>query len=387
MQKLPKKDRISVLFIVPSLRRAGAETQIVNLVNNLDTNEFKKHLLIFEKETDLLDRVDKNSVHFHHAQRTRRWFDFDLVSQIARVIEEENIDVVHCTLQFSVLWGWLARARTKRKPAVIAAVHTTINVDLKTELQDLLLYQWILRRCEAILFVCKRQREYWEAKYPFLAGRSDVVYNGVDTDWFDPGSFQLEGLHFRQEQGIPPEAVILACIARFSPEKGQHLLVTAFSNANREATYLLFAGDGPLRTEVERQTERLGLMDHVRFVGNIADVRPLLAAADLLVLPSTAVETFSMAMLEALSMATPVLGADIGGMGEAVFENETGALFKAGDVEYLAQHIRTLTLDKAHLETMGKRGRELVVEQFSEALMVRNTASVIRRVAGAASVS
>jgi glycosyltransferase involved in cell wall biosynthesis len=385
MQKSPENRPIAVLFIVPSLRRAGAETQVVNLVNGLDNNNFKKHLLIFEKETDLLDRVDRDSVQFHHAQRTRRWVDISLVDQIKEVIEKEEIDVVHCSLQFSVLWGWLARARTKRKPHVVAVLHTTVNVDLKSELQDVVLYQWILRRCQGIVFVCDRQREYWESKYRFLRGRSDVVYNGVDADWFEPTSFHGHGVRFRQDQEIPAESVVLTCIARFSPEKGQQLLVTAFSAAPRGALYLVLAGDGPLRREVERQVQHLGLGEHVRFLGNVSDVRPILAASDVLVLPSTAVETFSMAMLESLSMATPVLGSDIGGMREAVIDNETGALVPAGDVDSLTRRIIELTADKARLRAMGARGRELVVQQFSENLMLEKTARIIKRIAGSES--
>jgi glycosyltransferase involved in cell wall biosynthesis len=377
----PKKERIAVLFIVPSLRRAGAETQVVNLVNRLDPEEFDKHLLIFEKDDDQLERVHQDSVKFHHPKRTRRWLDFDLAANIARIIDQERIDVVHCSLQFSVLWGWLARLQAKRKPSVIAVLHTTINVDLKTELQDRLLYQWILRRCQAVIFVCEKQKAYWESRYPFLVGRSDVVYNGVDTAWFEPTKFQHEGSIFRNELNIPEQGVVLACIARFAPEKGQHLLVAACASLDQRSVHLVFAGDGPLRAEVEGQVKRLGLADHVRFIGNVSDVRPLLAATDLLVLPSTAVETFSMAMLEALSMATPVLGSDIGGMGEAVLENETGALVQAGDIADLTRRIGTLTADRGRLESMGARGRELVVEQFSEALMVENTASIIRRVA------
>jgi glycosyltransferase involved in cell wall biosynthesis len=379
MDNEPIKDRIRVLFIVQSLRRAGAETQLVNLVNGLDPKDFDKHLLVFEKQVDQLDRVDRETVRFHQTLRTRRRLDLRLVDQIARVIEENRIDVVHCTLQFPLLWGWLASARTTRRPTVIAALHTTINRDLKSELQDRLLYQWILRRCEGIIFVCESQKAYWEARYPFLAGRSEVVYNGVDTEWFEPKAFQGAALRFREQSGIPADAVLLASIARFDPEKGQHLLVEACASLSDSPFHIVFAGDGPLRSEVELQARRLDLGERVRFIGEISDVRPLLAAADLLVLPSTAVETFSMAMLEALSMGTPVLGSNIGGMREAVLENRTGALVEPGDVAALAQKIASLTADRNRLSLMGAQGRDLVVGNFSEGLMIERTASIIRR--------
>lgn len=372
--------RIAVLFIVPSLRRAGAETQVVNLANGLDPTNFEKHLLIFE-EADQLDRVDQKTVRFHQARRTRRRMDFSLVAQIARVIDTEKIDVIHCSLQFSILWGWLARIISKRKPAIIGVLHTTINVDLKSELQDRVLYQWLLRRCQAILFVCERQKAYWAEKYPFLTKRAEVIYNGVDTDWFEPTTFAPEGDRLRQAQGIPSEAILLACIARFAPEKGQHLLVEACAALGNRSLYVVFAGDGALREQVEDQARRAGIDKQLRFVGNLADVRPLLAATDLLVLPSTAVETFSMAMLEALSMATPVLGSDIGGMGEAVIDNQTGGLIRPGDVKDLTRQIKALTADRDRLMTMGARGRELVIERFSETSMIHHTEQIIQRVA------
>ncbi len=371
-------DRLSVLFIVPSLRRAGAETQVVNLVNGLDPYEFQKHLLIFEDDASQLGRIDTQQVHFHHASRTRRWFDYKLLAQVVHVIDEHKIDVVHCSLQFALFWGWLASKRSNKRPKVIAALHTTINVDLKTELQDRIIYQWILRDCDGIFFVCERQREYWERRYPFLIGRSTVVHNGVDTGKFDPLAFTDLGAGFRQNHGIPRDVVVLSSVARFSPEKGQHLLVSACSEIKDFDAYVVFAGAGPLRKEIEEQVRVAGLAKQVRFVGDLEDVRPLLAASDLLVLPSTAVETFSMAMLEALAMRTPVLGSDIGGMREAVIENETGVLVEPGDISGLAMKIRSLVSDKAHLKEMGLKGRQLVMDKFSESHMINRTGNAIR---------
>jgi glycosyltransferase involved in cell wall biosynthesis len=372
--------RIAVLFIVPSLRRAGAETQVVNLVNGLDSGVFDKHLLSFESDLSQLERVDRKSVGFHHPLRTRRWIDTKLVDEVVQIIDEEGIDVIHCSLQFSMLWAWLARLKSTRKPRIVAAIHTTINVDLKSELQDRLLYQWIMRRCEGIIFVCASQKTHWETRYPFLVGRSDVIYNGVDTDWFSPAAVADQGGDFRAAQGIPEDALLLCSIARFAPEKGQHLLVEACTRANAPNLYLVFAGEGDLQAQIAKQVQDCGLASRTRFAGNLADVRPLLAAADLLVLPSTAVETFSMAMLEALAMETPVLGSDIGGMAEAVMEHKTGALVRPGDVDGLTRKIEALAADRRLLSDMGARGRALVVERFSERSMIAQTTAMLERV-------
>jgi glycosyltransferase involved in cell wall biosynthesis len=380
MTDRPRNKRIAVLFIVPSLTRAGAETQVVNLANGLDPEAFETHLLSFEQDVSQLERVDRDRVRFHHPRRTRRWIDTDLVRQIARVIEEEEIDIVHCSLQFSVLWAWLARLRTPRRPRIVAAIHTTINVDLKSELQDRVLYQWILRRCEGIIFVCQSQQTHWQSKFPFLVGRSDVIYNGVDTDRFSPEAVPGQGTRLRATLEIPPHAILLCSIARFAPEKGQHLLVEACARARRHDLYLAFAGEGELQGAIVAQVRASGLEARTRFLGNLPDVRPLLAAADLLVLPSTAVETFSMAMLEALAMQTPVLASDIGGMAEAVIEGQTGALVRPGDAAGLTRRIDALTADPSGLAALGTHGRALVVARFSEGRMIDETAAMLERV-------
>ncbi|WP_295405069.1 glycosyltransferase family 4 protein [uncultured Thiocystis sp.] len=376
LQQLP----IKALFIVPSLRRAGAETQVVNLVNRLDANQIEKHLLVFEKEIDQLDRLDQDCVRFHHVLRTRRWFDWNLILMISHVINVEKIDVIHCSSPFTAFWGWLASKYSVNKPPVIAAIHTTISRGLKEELQNRFIYQWILRRCDAIVFVCMRQREYWLKKYHFLEGNSEVIYNGIDTDHFEPIAFIDEGRLFRKIHEIPYDATVLTCIAGFRPEKGQKILVDAYAMIDRKDTFVVFAGDGQTRQAIQDQVTAYGIGDRVCFIGEVADVRPVLASTNLLILPSTAVETFSMAMLEALSMEIPVLASDIGGMSEAVIEGSTGSLFQPGNTENLACKINSLTSDLCSLQLMGKNGRKLVLSQFREDQMVSEMAALLRRI-------
>ncbi|MBK1644863.1 hypothetical protein CKO25_09420 [Thiocapsa imhoffii] len=370
-------DRVNVLFIVPSLCRAGAETQVVNLVNGLDSKYFNKHLLVFEENIDQLSRVDRKTVTFHHPRRTRRWFDVHLLGQIINIVDNHKIDIVHCSLQFSIFWGWLASRLSQQHPKVIAAIHTTINRNLKNELQDRLIYQWILRSCHEIIFVCRQQQLHWKAKYSFLKHRSTVIYNGINTDWFSPESVRDSGIELRRFLSIPSDAILIASIGRFQREKGQHLLIESLDRLTDQSIYVVFAGDGPLRREIEERCDLSFLSSQVRFLGAIPDVRPLLATANLLVLPSIAVETFSMAMLESLAMETPVLASDIGGMREAVIENETGSLIPIGDVDALTHQLSRLIADRTHLHEMGVRGRALVMDQFTESRMIEHTAAIL----------
>jgi glycosyltransferase involved in cell wall biosynthesis len=376
---------IKVLFIIPSLRRAGAETQVVDLVNGLDPDIFNVHLLTFQPHLDQLDRIDRERVSFHHVQRKGK-LDLAIVRKVAELIDRYSINIVHATLQYSLLYGWLGRLYARRNPAIVAAIHTTISADRKEELQNRLVYQWLLRRCNHVVFVCHRQREYWVRKYPFLSGMSSVIYNGVDLAEMDVDQVSVPSVRRRAELGIPADAFVIACIAGFRKEKGHHLLVEALARLDA-SVYMLFAGDGELRSSIEKQVEAAGLAPRTRFLGVVNDVRSVLSIADISVLASTAVETFSMAMLESLAMGVPVVGSDIGGMSEAVIDGKTGLLVAPGNVEQLAKSLASLAADKTRTAVMGVKGRDLVMQSFTRGKMIAGTASLLRDVAGSLTTS
>ena len=366
--------KIRALFMVPALLRGGAETQAIDLINSIDNSRFEKHLLVFEKELDQLERVDQTEVEFHHVVRSGK-FDFLFVKKISQIIDAKKIDVIHCTLQISLLYAWLARRISKRKPKLVVAIHTTTNVTKKNELIDQLLYRQLIKSCSNVIFVCHTQMKYWLNKYPELKSKSRVVYNGVDSDYFNPDDFISEGLFLKKKLGIDSNPTI-ACIAGFRREKAHQILLQAFSRLP-ENVHLILAGDGQLRSEIELTINQLGLSNRVHLMGNVDDVRPVLAATDVTVLTSTAVETFSMAMLESMSMSVPMVATDIGGLSEAIIPGETGGLVSPEDVAGLAYALSRYVINREYATSMGSRSRALVVEKFSKSFMVRDTERVL----------
>ncbi len=359
-----------VLFVVPSLRRAGAETQVVELINRLNPERMQKHLVSFQPELDLLDEVDAQQVTFHHLQR-RGKFDLTLVRRLARLIDEYQIELVHCTLQFSMLLARMAIRLARRTPRVVVAIHTTLNRSSKEELFDKYLYASMALRCDQIVFVCEAQSRYWCQRFPAMAERSQVIYNGIDTDRFAPKALAANSDGLRQQLGIDDAKVVLACIAGFRPEKGHRYLLEAL--ARLADTHLVLAGDGLMRAEIEAQIALNQLGERVHLLGQINDVRPVLHAADTTVLASTAVETFSMAMLESMASATPVVATDIGGLGEAIEPERNGALVVPGDVEALARGLNAVAASRAQAARLGACARECVLERFSVKQMVDET--------------
>jgi glycosyltransferase involved in cell wall biosynthesis len=294
-----------------------------------------------------------------------------LIKSLAAIIDREKIQIVHGVMLFATLIAWLASRRSGGRPPVIAAVHTTINRGFKQELQERLIYRRLLRRLPTIVFVCNYQMDHWMSKYPDLRSLSTVVHNGVEPASFCRDEFTDSARQLREGLGIPDDAFVFACVAAFRPEKGHKLLIEAFSRIQGNA-YLIFAGEGELRAGMEDYAVALGLKTRTRFLGSIPDTRPLIAASNATVLASTAVETFSMAMLESMAIGVPMIAPRIGGLPEAVVDGKTGLLFA------LASCMQSVVDRPSRAEKMGNFAAQKVADEFTLEKMLIGSEKLMR---------
>lgn len=140
-----------------------------------------------------------------------------------------------------------------------------------------------------------------------------VIPGGVDVDRFSPGAGAFDAM----DGGDPT----FLTVRRLTPRMGHGPLLEAFASVaeNRDAR-LYIAGDGPLRGDLKRKAASLGIADRTTFLGYVpdADLPSAYATADLFVLPTTELEGFGLATLEALSSGTPVIGTPVGGTVEVL---------------------------------------------------------------------
>lgn len=162
-----------------------------------------------------------------------------------------------------------------------------------------------------------------------------------------------------------PKRARLVCVGRLCEQKGQLLLIAAARILKKRgiAFELVFAGDGPMRRDIEAAATASGLADCISITGWVSSrrVREEIEQARALVLPSFA-EGLPVVIMEALALERPVVSTMVAGIPELVTPGETGWLVPAGDVEALAQAIaEVLSLAPKALAAMGKRGRQRVL--------------------------
>jgi len=185
--------------------------------------------------------------------------------------------------------------------------------------------------------------------------------------------------------GPEREPVRMTMVARFQEQKDHGLLLAALGGLKDVLWELEFIGDGPLQATVEAQARRLGLAERVRFLGLSRDVEQRLAESQLFVLASRW-EGFPYTVLEAMRAGLPVVGSDVGGVGEAVLHGETGFLVPRGDEEALRYRLSELLASADLRRRLGRAGRQRFEATFTFERMLDKTAAIYHAVAGAGRV-
>jgi glycosyltransferase involved in cell wall biosynthesis len=360
---------LRTLFVLNSLNAGGAEKQVLSLLRNLDHSRFTSALVYLRRHEQLLPQIPE-CIERVHCSDSRSYIDVSAIRRLATFIDEFRPELIACTNPWSLLNVALARMCTRHSFRVIEVFHTTGIRSLKQRLQ-LQLYRRLFAQCDSLVYVCENQRRFW--RQHGLRGRRDwVIHNGVDLQHFHDSGWDDQREHIRARHGFAAGDLVIGLCAALRPEKahGDLLhLVSRLRNAGIPARALLI-GEGPQRSTIESMVRELELTAHVHITGFQTDVRPFIAACDVMMLMSHSIETFSIAALEAMAMGKPMVMTDVGGADEQVTPGKTGFLFRPGDVDEALTHVLRLT-DPTVRQTFGNAAAADVRNRFSLEQMVR----------------
>lgn len=201
---------------------------------------------------------------------------------------------------------------------------------------------------------------------------------GVDGERFRPDATRRAGI--RREHNIPEEAVVFLFLGRINRDKGVLDLADAFATLDDPAWLMVVGPDeGNLRADMEH---RLGdALTRTRFVGHTDRPEEFMAAADAFCLPSYR-EGFGMVVIEAAAAGIPAIGSRIYGVTDAIEENVTGLLHRAGDVRELAGLMALLERDPGRRRAMGRAALERTQRMFSSEAVTRAWLDYYRQLLG-----
>lgn len=277
---------------------------------------------------------------------------------LRRLILREKVTHLIGAKEQANLCTWLATLGTPCK--VIYTRHTDLDCsEQHTGVRSLrLLYALYLCGSGKVVAVSLGLRQALTGLMPW--GRQRIRYC--------PNAVITEQLLSAAQAPLPADvpARYWLGVGRLVELKGFHIMLEAYALAACQATvpYLVIAGDGPLRGELEEQARRLGIARQVHFTGHLANPYPLIRQARLLILSSLH-EGMPTVLVEALALGTPVLATDCPtGPRELLDHGRVGQLVRVNDVPALAQAmLQNLSSDKSAL---GKAVADAVLPYTSQ---------------------
>lgn len=302
--------------------------------------------------------------------------------RLTRFLRDRRIDVLHTHLfEPSVIGlhaGLLAATRARVMTRHYSDYHTRIH-----KRWHVLADRLCTKLSHRVIAVSQHTADHMVEAEKAPREKLRVILNGIDFDRVRLSRSDARDL-IRREFDAGDRFVIL-CVARLHPEKGYEFLFQAVAQLRKrfDRLLLLIAGEGTFRDDYVRLVRDLGCADIVRFVGFRSDVPDLMAAADLVVLPSVA-EAFGLVLTEALYLGTPIVATRAGGIPEIVDDGVDGILVPPADSGALADAIEKLIRDPGRRQALVGKGRQKVRDRFSFTHMVRQYESVYSELIGPA---
>lgn len=185
--------------------------------------------------------------------------------------------------------------------------------------------------------------------------------------------------------GADPARFTVIEVANLEPRKGQEVLLRACSrvrDGGGQVPQVVLEGDGPDAARLRELAASLGLASDVVFPGRLDDIASLMAAADVLVLPSTADEDFPLVTLEAMSLGIPVIASAFAGIPEQIEDGRDGLLVPPGDDAAIAAALKRLMGDPDERSRLAEAGRERWRADFTAEACVSRWRELYAEVAG-----
>jgi glycosyltransferase involved in cell wall biosynthesis len=347
------------MFVCQNLSVGGAEEQILGASTALPAHGVQAEVVALGRRGPVADEIEAAGVPVHLIPGQPGPRDPAAFARLVRLLRREQPDVVHTFLIVAGIYGRLA-AFAAGVPLVLAAEQ---NVYARKPRRHALMERALATRTYRVVACCEVVGRYYQRQVGVPRSKIAVLYNAVRFGRL-PLPTDAETARFALR--LPPESVVLGTLGRLTEQKGQRTLLLALASLVREIPNLVLflAGAGPLQAALEAEAARLGLADHVRFLGVRRDRATLYAAMDVFVLPSRW-EGLSLALVEAMGAGRAVVATSVGGNPEVVSHGETGLLVPADDAEALADAIRGLARDRERRESLGAAAAETARRRFS----------------------
>lgn len=335
-----------ILEIITPSKIGGAEVNLVSFVQAL--HGYKDEVTVFcPSGRPFINYLTEHGI-TPHSWKTWGKLDPKTLLGLTRLIKARRFDIIHAHLSSASFIGSLAGRLTHTRCA--ATVHG-------------LTYAGWYRFADRLIAVSEAVKAHLMSQ-GIAERKIRVIHNGIPLERYQPRPLSEAKLACGFSLDVPRVGIF----GRLSPVKGHSVALTAWPRVLRRFpnARLMLVGEGNTEQELRRQAEQLAITDSVEFVGFVTDPRALMAACDVVTMPSRS-EGLSLVALEAMALERPLVVSDAGGLIEVITHEETGLVVPREDAPRLADALLRVLDDAALAARLGAAGRARVSAHFSAA--------------------
>ncbi len=349
--------KINVLFIIKPEPTAGAEMVLLAAAARLNPERFQVFAGLLTADRENLLPPQLTPINFN-LPGLNGWVWLRFFLTLCRVLRRYRIQVLHTNSYVPGNYARLAAA-LMGVPLIVDHWHGFTRFSRKRRL----ICRFLGRRTTLSLAVSQGVRNYLIEQCALDPAKVRVVANGIDLARIQAHRPRAE---VRRELGIGAVARVVGLVARLDHWGKGHLELFAALAGLKERYPLkaLIIGGGRREAELRQMAAQLGLEELVDFLGQRRDIPDLLAALDILVLPSHS-EGVSLALLEAMAAGLPVIATAVGSLPEVVTDSANGLLIPPRDPEALARALERLLADPDFARRLGEQARAEVEAHYS----------------------
>jgi glycosyltransferase involved in cell wall biosynthesis len=319
--------------------------------------------VVCRPEAEILRKAGEAGIPVH-PMPIRSSFDPAAVAGMVRLFRREEFD------------SWVASmaAKVAGVPLLVRTRHISVPVRRGW-------YNFIYRWPDGYVTTGEMIREHLIA-VGISPDRVVSIPTGVDVGRFSP---DVSGDAVRAEFGVGRGEPLVSVIGVLRSWKRHDLFLDAVRLLRERGSPVraLFVGDGPMRERIAGEIAGKELANVVRMTGYRQDIPEIVAASDVIVLPSDRFEGVPQVILQSLAMGRAVVASPIGGIPEVVHHEKTGLLCPAGDASSFADAIARLLAEPELRRRLGAAGREFVLSRYSSTAMCERTEGFYRRLLAA----
>jgi len=361
---------IHIVHLIKSLGRGGAETLLPETLRYHDVSSFEFHYIYFLPwKNQLVPELTSGGGIVNNLPATNNIKILLSVNEIIAYIEDNNITLIHCHLPWAGFLGRLIHFKTG-----IPVIYSEHNKQERYHFLTRIINKWTFNfQSLAIAVSNDVKTSITNSIKPRVPVKT--ISNGIDTLKFFRNS--IAGVAIRNELGISNNHIVIGSLGVFRVQKRLDKWLEVFAAIHKLLPMVrgVLVGDGPLKNQLLKKRNELGLDEVVFMPGLKTNSSDWLSTMDIFMMTSE-FEGLPLALLEAMSCSCAVICTNAGGIKEVIRHEQDGILTDLHDWPLLIAHLNELVLNEELRSSLAVSARQRVIDQFSIQRMVNELETV-----------